>query len=455
MPIARLRFENKGEAVVLKGTTRPGAVVRVENASAAPMHGGWQSSSFKDARANAQGRFEVEVPAGLEGDQLRVRSADGLWQVVRVETGGVDPRRAEFNPQGLRLVEQGDGRYGIDTVSINNQACEPHTQVRMFNMRDGQGVQFTLDDEGHFPPAFRVQGQPGDVFAIACSDGVHNADFSAPCGFLAVPPPASAREGRPVFEPPLLPGDPATLSPITGPLFDGPPTPFQAVQGEDLGDCYFVAAAAAFALASPEKLEELITDNEDGTYTVVFKRYDAEQQQYVSEPITVTNLLPVDEQGRLRYGGGAKHTPGTQPLWFSILEKAYASWKGGYTAIINGFPYDAFEAFAGDAGTHVDVRSAAPDALFDWLKAEREQHHPTVVWTAVDSPEQPFSGSQLAPDHAYSVLAVAGSGAQRTVTLLNPYGHLLPSTGDADRGLLTVPWDTFLKHFVGAGSVPL
>lgn len=453
MTIDDLRFRRTARAVVVEGTAAPGALIRVENASAAPMHATWASDGYRHARADAQGHFQVKVPAAIEGDKVRVKADHGLWQVVSVKAGGTDNRRAEFNPQGLRLVQKEPGVYGIDTVSVDSQAGEPGTVVQLFNMRDRQGGRFALDAEGHFPGGFRVPGQPGDVLALACSDGVNNVDFQDPCGFLVVPPPARADGDTSVFEPGLLPGDTAKLVARKGPLFVNQPRAQDAVQGEDLGDCYLVATAAALAQACPKQLKRLFEDNKDGTYTVTFKRFDAAAQRYVSEPVTVSNALPTDEQDRLRYGRGPDHPVGKTPLWFPVLEKAYAAWKSGYTAIINGFPYEVFEAMLGKAGTHFDVRSADPAKLFASVCAALAQRHPVVAWTAVDSTERPFHGTHLAPDHAYTVLAVAENQGERTVTVRNPYGHEQPASGLDDRGVTTMPWQTFMTYCVGVGTV--
>jgi Calpain family cysteine protease len=453
MPIDDLRFRKAAQLIMLEGTTTPGASIHVENASAAPMNATWASDKFSAAVADENGQFHVVVPAGIEGDKLRVRANQGVWQLVSVSVGGTDNRRAEFNPQGLRLVERSPGIYGVESVSANQQASEPGTVVQLFNMRDRRGGRFALDADGHFPAGFQVPGQPGDVLALACSDGVHNVDFQDPCGFLVVPPPPGAPGDGRVFEPGLLPGDPATMVRVKGPLFVDRPRASDAVQGEDLGDCYLVSTAAALAQACPKKLKSLIQDNADGTSTVTFKRFDAALQRYVPEPVTVTHTLPADDEGRMRYGRGPDGPAGKTPLWFPLLEKAYAAWKGGYTAIINGFPYEVFEALLGKAGTHFDVRSTDPDELFAAISTALKQHQPIVSWTTVDSAELPFSGSRLAPDHAYAVLGVSEQGGERTVTVRNPYGHEQPAQGPDDRGVTKLPWKTFLAYSVGVGTV--
>jgi len=109
-------------------------------------------------------------------------------------------------------------------------------------------------------------------------------------------------------------------------------------QGRDtaqgaLGDCFFIASMAAVANASPSTIADAITYNEkDHTYTVRFY----EEQGYYGDMkpvfITVDAYLPVSgDRSDPAYAGD----PG-QKLWPSIMEKAYAKWKGGYDVIGEG-----------------------------------------------------------------------------------------------------------------------
>jgi len=109
-------------------------------------------------------------------------------------------------------------------------------------------------------------------------------------------------------------------------------------QGRDtaqgaLGDCFFIASMAAVANASPSTIADAITYNAtDHTYTVRFY----EEQGYYGDMkpvfITVDAYLPVSgDRSDPAYAGD----PG-QKLWPSIMEKAYAKWKGGYNVIGEG-----------------------------------------------------------------------------------------------------------------------
>lgn len=120
-----------------------------------------------------------------------------------------------------------------------------------------------------------------------------------------------------------------------------------------VGDCFFIAAMAAVANASPSSIKEAITFNKDkGTYTV---RFFEEGRGGTRKPvyIEVDEYLPV-ERGTddPAYAGD----PGV-PLWPAIMEKAYAKWKGGYDVIGEGG--DAGAAMAELTGGRTTSRNPA------------------------------------------------------------------------------------------------
>jgi hypothetical protein len=110
------------------------------------------------------------------------------------------------------------------------------------------------------------------------------------------------------------------------------PTGKDTAQGA-LGDCFFIASMAAMANASPATISDAITYNEKShTYTVRFY----EEQGYYGDMkpvyITIDSYLPVSgDRSDPAFAGD----PG-QALWPSIMEKAYAKWKGGYNVIGEG-----------------------------------------------------------------------------------------------------------------------
>ncbi len=109
-------------------------------------------------------------------------------------------------------------------------------------------------------------------------------------------------------------------------------------QGE-VGDCYFMAGLGAVAVQDEGRIENMFTDNGDGTFTVRFFR------DGVAEFVTVDRSLPVRVGGKagpdtlvfanngqaaysttellMRVGTPAQ-PPRTLELWVALAEKAYA-----------------------------------------------------------------------------------------------------------------------------------
>ena len=103
-----------------------------------------------------------------------------------------------------------------------------------------------------------------------------------------------------------------------------------------LGDCYLIAGMASVARASPEAIEDLIHDNNDGTFDVsLFLRPDR-----YSRPrrvtTTVDSRLAVKSSGRPLYAGLGDTTDGQDEIWAPLIEKALAQQKDSYDLISGG-----------------------------------------------------------------------------------------------------------------------
>jgi hypothetical protein len=85
-----------------------------------------------------------------------------------------------------------------------------------------------------------------------------------------------------------------------------------------LGDCYFVAALGEVALQDPSAIENMITDNGNGTYSVLF--YVNGQPDYV----TVNGELPYMSGGyQWANGSTQEFANGTLDDWVALVEKAF------------------------------------------------------------------------------------------------------------------------------------
>ncbi|WP_052664504.1 C2 family cysteine protease [Nitriliruptor alkaliphilus] len=257
----------------------------------------------------------------------------------------------------------------------------------------------------------------------------------------------------------LLPGlDPENVARFVdvldqlSPAFDDLPGSFESKDGEDglvyerlegaelyvdgvdvmdvhqgsIGDCHLMATLGAIAAADPGFIEDMITDNGNGTYTVRFHD-DRGRVEYV----TVDDRFPYNpDAGRPEFA-----RPGHPPeLWPLIIEKAYAQRYGSYGEI-EGAPTDrTVQRLTGertrtqhtsgtdlqeiaqrfDAGEPLAVRSLRTSAIDDV---------PEYQDRFVDASGNEIR--QLVAPHAYFVSSVDEDAG--TVTLRNPHG---PHTAD-------------------------
>src|SRR4051812_29386918 len=119
-------------ALAVQGTTTPGALVRVDNGSAAPY--AVADGLERKTRADAHGHFSVTVPAARSGDVVVVRSGGATPITVRLD-GGADVRRPECTLQGLRFVAAADGSIRAQSVRENASVSEPFLKLRFKNTR--------------------------------------------------------------------------------------------------------------------------------------------------------------------------------------------------------------------------------------------------------------------------------------------------------------------------------
>ena len=126
------------------------------------------------------------------------------------------------------------------------------------------------------------------------------------------------------------------LNPIyeasTLPLFGSSGTPsYLDVNQGYLGDCYFVAALGETALKDPSLIENMITSNGNGTYSVCF--YINGQADYV----TVNSQLPYMGGGYSWANGSTQEfANGSVDDWVALVEKAFAELNGQSAAASYG-----------------------------------------------------------------------------------------------------------------------
>jgi hypothetical protein len=230
--------------------------------------------------------------------------------------------------------------------------------------------------------------------------------------------------------------------PLFGP---GGPHANDVRQGQ-LGDCWWMSTIASVAHNDPDRIESLITDNRDGTYTVHFPDGD----------VTVDDEFTVDASGRPRY---AQLESGA--LWPLVLEKAMAERKGGDYDDINGDrSYRGMEALDYEADriplNPAFGRDPSDNNIVELIDETIAAGMPITVRS---DGAFGYGGS-----HALTVLGTeTGPDGKDYVRVRNPWGHHgtePPGTDDfADpsdlsqvqfeyrTGVMLVPIDVFTANF--------
>ena len=96
---------------------------------------------------------------------------------------------------------------------------------------------------------------------------------------------------------------------------------YQDIDQGILGDCYLLAGLAGIASRTPSAIQNMFTDNGDGTYAVRF------YNNGVADYVTVDRQLPTDAAGHFVYANrdrGLLYNNSANELWVALAEKAYA-----------------------------------------------------------------------------------------------------------------------------------
>lgn len=235
---------------------------------------------------------------------------------------------------------------------------------------------------------------------------------------------------------------------VAGSLFVDGPDVADIDQGSP-NDCYFLAALGGVARRSPATIQQMFTDNGDGTWTVRF--FVGGAAAYV----TVDRQLPVlgksfsapwaagwgiDAQGFQRDASD----PGNE-LWVALAEKAYAQLNesgtigqdgtNDYRGIDFGHPVVAFRQITGKSVGRTSLESTDSSGMIKALAAGRA--------IALSSKESPANGL-VAANHAYTVLGY--DQATRRFQLYNPWGQPAPGSS-SPAALIELVWADMVANF--------
>ena len=222
-----------------------------------------------------------------------------------------------------------------------------------------------------------------------------------------------------------------------GELFRDGATVGDVVQGRNgpgyFGDCWLLASLAALAHTRPGVLEQAVTDHGDGTYTV---RLFAEAGA-TGEDVRVTGALPQTTDGRDAYA----QRPDPAELWVGIIEKAFASWKGGYGNLHGGLPSDALTALTGERSTTAFKDDPELGARMQAASAEG------APMVAASAAHLSLSQGGIVPGHAHTVLDVRQDGDRTLIKLRDTYAAYEPSGNGPKDGVFELTLDEFRRRF--------
>lgn len=441
----------------IRGKVDADSTIEAINLSTAPSGRLHLTDTVEIGKADASGKFAGTLPDIKEGDiiRLRERKADGTtgdWITIRAQ--GTDTRNAEINLERFDVVGGTDGQVEFKH-NTGRPLSEPGALMRLTNKRTGESKDFTLDDNGSIA-AFKLPAKPGDEFSVAVSDGKNNTSFSSIAGTLKVPG-ASTGGGVDLPDPKPLNSDDGryALERYTGPLFIDGPNPADVRQGA-IGDCYFPAAMAAVAATDPEAIEKAIKQNADGTYTVTF--YDnLWRSPATKKEVTIDGDLYSRSWGGPIYGSslGGSTAKDKMELWFPLIEKAYAQWKGSYESIGNGgISGDVMAAILGKEDRYTSLSWSNPDEVFKKLQEAEKNKWPATAGTHGKDRADLYTNTGVYANHAYSVLGAVEENGVKYVKLRNPWGQSEAGYDGKNDGFFKLELDKFMKLYSSIAIVP-
>ncbi|MCL2091113.1 MAG: C2 family cysteine protease [Micrococcales bacterium] len=218
-------------------------------------------------------------------------------------------------------------------------------------------------------------------------------------------------------------------------LFTNGASPDDVSQGA-IGDCWWIASMMAVAQANPQVIQDAITINPNGTYTV--RLYD---QNGNPVQVTVTPDMVLNPDGTPAFvDNNGQQVSGNYELWPMVLEKALALHYGEFADIEGGNASVGLSALTGLPSSNTDpgvlsaqdLRSVLDGGGAIGLSSLADGTHNPLYADTVPSAQRLRTG------HAYYVSDV--DVAAGTVTVVNPWGT-------AQYPPLTLTYDEFVSAF--------
>ena len=214
-----------------------------------------------------------------------------------------------------------------------------------------------------------------------------------------------------------------------------------------IGNCYFPAAIAAVCHQLPKVIEDGITEQRNATTG------EREFSVRFYSPSGRMELVTVDADLYTRSWGGPLYGTTTSnndldkmELWFPIVEKAYAKWKGSYNSIGNGgSPASVMTAMTGKPTRSFDTGSDSADTIFNGIKTAGANKQPMTAGTHDD--DKLYTNTGVYGDHAYSVLGGEESNGKKFVLLRNPWGESEAGNDGKNDGFFKLELSQFMKLY--------
>jgi calpain-10 len=204
---------------------------------------------------------------------------------------------------------------------------------------------------------------------------------------------------------------------------DNIPDPAGVAQGA-LGDCYWLAAASAFA-ENPERFKAVWNTKAKNTGHIYSANFWIGGKQ---RPVTVDdNIIFSDYYGDGRYVSPKFSKLGAEGgFWGPIMEKMWAKMHGNFERIIAGDPREGFRALNGNPTTYHSTQSFldAGNAAGAWALLETMDKAGDVISCGSRN-----GRNGIVLGHAYTILGVkkvtmkrAGVTAERKLVVMrNPW----------------------------------
>ncbi len=197
---------------------------------------------------------------------------------------------------------------------------------------------------------------------------------------------------------------------------DGPAVKPTDLRQGAIGDCWLIATMGAIAQQQPGLIEDAITANDNGTYTVRLYTKDGDPVY-----VTVTPDLPGID-GAPVFVKNPSGRDGPAELWPHLLEKAAAQYRGTYGDIESDWPSEAITMLTGtDPQTYQGGLFSNPDPpSLSSLSATLNTGGLILLSTDNKDRTSLYSDGTIVQRHAYYVQSVDESNG--TVTIVNPWG---------------------------------